>query len=522
MDWLIKKFFMNLPSAFSPAICWNILLLSLTVFSITACKNKNTGLYYYIGDLKVEITISPDTLGVLLKDTIIYNPADSLHPVKKVQQLFDQNFIKQNYISAGNLTDDSIVYDRIKLIKDPAGKPGLRSKEKSAQLIKNKFNSLVTHAGYLIRVKSSNKPMILTDEIIIEFKPGVSQSQIDQILEKKHLQIRRKNPFVPLQFTVAVTDRSPDHALKISHQLKENPNIRFAQLNFIHLKKFHGEIPGDPYFPLQWHHQNSITDRTISTEDADIDAELAWDFTKGSENIKIAVFDYDMDVLHEDLKYSFSYNNLEIPWNRIDDDVNGLTDDTIGWNFINNSNYLGVTDCEETPDNCYGYHGTAVMGVVAAQSNDTGVTGICPECKIIPIKTDRFGTYDTDGFAFGYAMERRANIFTLSWDYNGTPAPGNILAAIEDATNSGILVFTAMSNNFLMNCVDSGLNSLASTISISRSNSKDMFDQSGFGECLDLLAPTGSAMFSNFPQFVTTDYTGDTGISSCIFSIIMK
>lgn len=480
---------------------------------ITACKIKNSDLFYYVGDLKVEITISPDTLGLLLKDSLIYHSSDSTVSVIKPQKLVESNFIKQNYTSFGNLIDDSTEYDYIKLVKDPVGKKNLRSKEKSAQIIKNKFAGLVSHAGYLVRVKSSNKPMLLTDEIIVEFNPGVSKAQIDQIMKRHHLISRRKNPFVPLQITVAVTDLSPTHALKISHQLKKNPHIKFAQLNFIHLKKFYGEIPNDPYFPLQWHHQNTLSDRSISTEDADIDAELAWDFTKGSANIKIAVFDTDMDVLHEDLKNNFSYNMSEIAWNRFDDDSNGLTDDTIGWNFYNNSNYLGVTGCELTPNDCYGYHGTAVMGVIAAQSNKIGVTGICPECKIIPIRTDPFGTYDTDGYAFGYAQARGAKIFTLSWDYNGSPAPSNILSAIENATNAGILVFTAMSNSFLMDCVAGGLNSLTNTFSVSRSNSRDEYDQSGFGNCLNLLAPTASESFSNYPHFVTTDYSGDTGMS---------
>jgi len=487
-------------------------LIIISSFLLFSCNDKSKNLFYYSGDQKIGITISGDTLGFLLKDTVISDPSDTSKPFKSAQEFADASFNMQGYTSAGFLTDDSIEYRQVKLLIDSNKNANLREKEQTAQVIKNRNSLVVRYAGYLIRTKETNTPFILTDEMIIEFKPDASQNDITNLLQRYGLQIRRRNPFVKLQFTVASTNNSPTSILEISHELKDHQKVKFAQLNLIHIKKFHSEDPRDEYFLRQWHHRNEGLDTSIATEDADIDADLAWDFTKGSNNIILAIFDYDMDILHEDLKDNFAYNRLETPWNNFDDDANGFIDDTIGWDFTTNHNYLGV-ECAETPQDCFGFHGTAVMGVAAAVSNDIGVTGSCPDCNILPIRTNPVGVFDADIISFGYAKARGAKIFVLCWDYNGGQVPAIIVSAISSSIEAGICVFIAMTNSEMIDCNPNGLTAIPNTISISRSNSKDKFAPGGRGECLDLLAPTSSTRNPELPKIVTTDYMGDSGIS---------
>jgi subtilisin family serine protease len=50
--------------------------------------------------------------------------------------------------------------------------------------------------------------------------------------------------------------------------------------------------------------------------------------------IVVAVIDGGTDPHHPDLQANIWHNPKEIPFNNIDDDNNGYTDDTVGWNFI--------------------------------------------------------------------------------------------------------------------------------------------------------------------------------------------
>lgn len=52
----------------------------------------------------------------------------------------------------------------------------------------------------------------------------------------------------------------------------------------------------------------------------------------------IAVLDSGLDIEHEDLKNRVWKNEDEVSGNNKDDDGNGFIDDTIGWNFIGNTN----------------------------------------------------------------------------------------------------------------------------------------------------------------------------------------
>ena len=73
-----------------------------------------------------------------------------------------------------------------------------------------------------------------------------------------------------------------------------------------------------------------------------ISLEKAYGLLKGrkSETVIVAVIDSGIDTLQPDLKSVLWKNPAEIPYNKIDDDGDGLTDDVYGWN------YLGAPDGE--------------------------------------------------------------------------------------------------------------------------------------------------------------------------------
>ena len=60
------------------------------------------------------------------------------------------------------------------------------------------------------------------------------------------------------------------------------------------------------------------------------------------KTVVVAVIDYGIDTLHEDLKDILWKNPGEIPGNGIDDDKNGYVDDIYGWNFLGNKDGRNV------------------------------------------------------------------------------------------------------------------------------------------------------------------------------------
>ena len=148
-----------------------------------------------------------------------------------------------------------------------------------------------------------------------------------------------------------------------------------------------GEYPNDPSFAAQWSLLNEGNRNVEEGKDptyadygkegfvspyvrkgADINVVPAWEFTKGSPNVIVAVLDNGIDFNHEDLKDNMLVNEAELNGAEgVDDDNNGYVDDIYGYNFYANSPIITAGDG----------HGTHVAGTIAASSNNgKGIAGV--------------------------------------------------------------------------------------------------------------------------------------------------
>ncbi len=83
-----------------------------------------------------------------------------------------------------------------------------------------------------------------------------------------------------------------------------------------------------------------------------------------------------------DLIYTFS--------DGVDDDGNGYIDDISGWDFFERDN-----DAYHTYSDGFGNHGTGVARSAAAEGDNGGEIGHCPNCAIVPLRVG--DTFITDG-----------------------------------------------------------------------------------------------------------------------------
>jgi Subtilase family/Bacterial pre-peptidase C-terminal domain len=171
-----------------------------------------------------------------------------------------------------------------------------------------------------------------------------------------------------------------------------------------------------------------------------INAPEIWERGITGNGIVVAVVDGGVDYTHPDLDGNIWRNPGEIPNNNIDDDRNGFIDDIGGWDFVSNDN--------NPMDESLSGHGTHVAGIIAAERNDFGITGVAYNAKIMPVRVlPKFATGSWSNVAAGirYAVDNGANIINLSLGSDTRPEP-LVDAAIQYATDKKVVVVMSAGN----------------------------------------------------------------------------
>lgn len=261
----------------------------------------------------------------------------------------------------------------------------------------------------------------------------------------------------------------------------------------------------NPYIWNQWALKN------YKYNGIDINIENAWNITKGSEDVVVAVIDLGVDYNHEDLKDNIWTNKDEIPDNGIDDDNNGYVDDVHGWNFIADSN--DVMDGHG--------HGTHVSGIIAAKDNDKGIVGAAPNVKIMPLKVgSNDGTIYLNSVekAIEYGLSKGVKIFNCSFE--GSEVSEREYEIIK---NSDALFLCAAGNKSLDNdentVLPANYNDLPNVISVmSIDEEGNKSDNSNYGKTkVDIAAP-GTFIYSTVPN--TYKYISGTSMATGYVSAV--
>lgn len=200
------------------------------------------------------------------------------------------------------------------------------------------------------------------------------------------------------------------------------------------------EIPNDPYYSTYGSWGQNYDDlwwiKQLSTLEA-------WQFTRGADAV-IAVIDSGIDRYHRDISPNLWYNDAELNGlPGVDDDGNGFIDDFNGWDFVYDDNY----------PNDYNGHGSHVSGIAAAAGdNGTGIIGIAPESKILPVRVldaSGYGSWDLLAEGIRYAADMGAAVINMS--LGGFISVGStfyqmVQSAIEYAYQKGVIIVAAAGN----------------------------------------------------------------------------
>ena len=271
--------------------------------------------------------------------------------------------------------------------------------------------------------------------------------------------------------------------------LEEDPSIEYAEPNLIGHTYF---VPNDPYYRDSY--PNNTQRAPNWNPDHDylwnlkiVNAEGAWDITRGDPSVLVAVVDTGVDYTHPE----FDGCTLSM--------VNANTCKRIapGYDFTNN---------DDNPMDDAG-HGTHVAGTIAATQNNAGIVGLAWNTRIIPVKAmDQRGQgHLTDAVnGIRYATFRGARVINMSFGFEAVSLSKTLKHVLDYALARDVVLIAASGNNAsLMDNRGYWPADYPPVISVSATSERDeKASYSNFGFHIDVAAPGGEN--SNFLSLLSS------------------
>ncbi len=374
--------------------------------------------------------------------------------------------------------------------------------------------------------KSTPKPIAVSrsaadkePEVLVKFRPEVSFDEIKKITAKNNDYV--EDEIESVRKLVAIDDMDGQSAESVAQQYRNMSDlVQYAEPNFeieaspmLDLKPVPvskagsglREGPNDPMFAEQWALNN--TGQNGGKQKADIDVLKAWQKTKGSRKVVVAVLDSGVDYTHQDLVANMWMRPDNIPAYK--DDELGAVNDLHGFNAVDNAR-------DPMDDNGHGTHCAGVIG--AEGDNEEGIAGINWEVEIMPLKflgRGGFGTTKDAIEAINYAIERKragVNVRVINASWGSTARSQALEDAIRAANEEGILFVAAAGNDGSSN--DSRPHypsSYPNVVSVAASDRNDiMASFSNFGLKSVHIAAPGKDIISTW---LNNDYREASGTS---------
>ena len=348
-----------------------------------------------------------------------------------------------------------------------------------------------------VTIDAADIPAANADQVIVVYRDDTTGSQRQAVARDLGLTIISSTPDLSTQ----VVQGRGMSAATVRRVLASDPRVEAVAPNY--QRELVDDVANEQYFQDQWALENTgqLVNGVRGTADVDIDGGEALGFASGSPDVVVAVIDDGIDLTHPDLVNAIWTNPDETPGNGIDDDQNGYVDDIHGWDFC----HQDANPSEISPD----WHGSHVAGTIGASLNGTGVVGVAPGVKILPLKAFEHTTNcvgmasGSDGLivaAIAYAKKKHIPIINASWGGAGRSA------ALDSAIAGSGALFVAAAGNAGQNLDSNGIDFYPAETNASNVLSVAAVDQQGnrpsfsnYGAlAVDIAAP-GTNIFSTVP-----------------------
>lgn len=318
----------------------------------------------------------------------------------------------------------------------------------------------------------------LPDEFTVQFRDGVSSEQAAQRIAQQGCMVVTTQR-TPGYYTLAVPPgRGLFEMLRAFSALED---VAFAEPSEAGFDDALAYLPDDPGFGRLWglHNTGQLVNGVTGVADADIDAPEAWDYTRGDPNVVIAVIDTGADLNHPDLSANLLPRGAE------------------DWDFADAG--------DPSPDDGDG-HGTHVAGTAAGVDNTTGVIGVAPRCRVMPLRinlTSGMNQNRADAIQYvaaqAVAHPTRRYVINCSWRMSGDHA-GVHSAIVNAVARNVVVVFAAGNANADIDVTPQYPAVYPEVMAVAATNQSDVRASfSNFGTKVDVAAP-GVNIYSAYPD----------------------
>ena len=387
--------------------------------------------------------------------------------------------------------------------------------QKSADISSGASTTTVSKSRVTLQsiLSETDKGKYVQGELLVKFKSGTAKASVQKAHQTAGATVMQSFKIVPdVEQVRLAKGLSVKDAIT---QYMSNPDVEYAEPNYIRKVASTEVIPSDLYFRDQWALRNT-GQYAYGTAGADIKASEAWRVSTGSYDITIAVLDTGVDYNHSDLASNMLRNLSECNGVAgVDDDDNGFIDDCAGWDFVtcedlDNCPLPGTGDND--PMDQYG-HGTHVAGIIGAVGNNqTGVTGVMWRSRILPVRVLNQNNEGSDldiAAGIAYAIKMGAKVINASW--GGYGSSQTLTDAVSDANAKGMLFVAAAgneSNNNDLTPFYPASYPFGNIISVAATDQNDVrvpFSNFGYTS-VDVGAP-GTYIISTVPTWLNNGYS---------------
>jgi subtilisin family serine protease len=326
----MKRFLITVLISCLLTILVNILPSALYIPGF-AQSSPPTGLYYLYDGKRVPLTVRQDEIGVAFKPSG-GTRGESQPAYRQLQEDLQQGGTRGEAPVA--TVEVRPLGDRYALVKLPTNTRGdtsdLEQRVQQRPYVESTLPVLTRSRG--------NDAIVLPNEVIVSFQPGLTQSQQKAILERNQLEIIRPLRFTQNRYLVRSRSASGTAVLGVANRLNQVTGVQSATPNFItsssreiqrqsvkplnssqssvsaFLKNPVAQQPTQSatfqtdLLPLQWHlnstavlqRQASKSDRSLKNR-PDLHATEAWQHSKAGEGVVVAVLDSLIQWDHPDL-----------------------------------------------------------------------------------------------------------------------------------------------------------------------------------------------------------------------------
>lgn len=273
----------------------------------------------------------------------------------------------------------------------------------------------------------------------------------------------------------------------------------------------------EPIYMRESHYVPNDASISSQTYLSVISAFDAWDVSKGSGDVVVAIVDSGVDYEHPDLADKIFTNENEIPNNGIDDDADGFIDNYLGWDFAGSDFANIVADKDPIAKTSNISHGTSVSGCAAGSAdNGIGIAGTGFNTKYMALKMSAdndtrgangsgFILNSTDGVI--YAADHGADVINMSYGGGGFSQFEQDIFTYAALEKDVVLVASAGNGGTDITNYPAGYEHVISVAATSDTDVKASFSE--HGSTIDIAAPG----VNTFTTSINNGYGGASGTS---------